>query len=390
MRRWLLFILGILLPASRAMSAAAQAETQYPVLRPNGRLQLDVAFYDQDRNPLSNGVEARRARLAVAGDLSSRLHFQLEADFADNDLEVRDAWLLYDVNSKLRLQAGNFKEPFTLEAATSSNYISFLERSLADAAFVPLRHLGFALRAHYAPFAGALGVFGNEVGSEFGPELQQSEPIGVVLRATVAPILRPRRLLHLGTDLRWRRPDVEDDDSLVVNFAAVSETHVDRTELYNTGDIPFGTSYGQWVAEAAFVYGSFSLQSEYVWTRVNRAALPEPTFGGGYVFVSVIPTGETRLYDSADGRFLTVSPARRRYGALELLLRYSVLDLNAAEVLGGAGHDWTLATNWYPHRNVRVMLNYVFTQHDAFATGDGDFLGNDDFSVFQFRVQYNF
>ncbi|MGH7463510.1 MAG: OprO/OprP family phosphate-selective porin, partial [Longimicrobiales bacterium] len=222
------------------------------------------------------------------------------------------------------------------------------------------------------------------------PDLLEDEPYGITLRGTAAPFLQPRRVLHLGGDLRWRKADVEDDDSLVVAFVARSETHVDRIELYNTGPINDGSSYGQVVAEGAVVYGSFSLQGEYIWTRVNRASVAEPVFGGGYVFASVIPTGESRIYDPVDARFNGVTAARHWYGAIELLLRYSRLDLNDDLITGGAGHDWTAAANWYPHRNLRVMLNYVFTNHDAFATGDGEFLGDDDFGVFQFRLQYNF
>jgi phosphate-selective porin OprO/OprP len=392
MTRWPL-ILGILLPAFLAFPAVGQdpdTVKRYPVLRPVGRLQLDGAFYHQDLNPLSNGAEARRARLAIAGDFSGRLHFQLEFDFADDNARVRDAWLSYDLSPYARVQAGQFKEFFTLEAVTSSLWLSFTERSLIDGAFVPPRHLGVGLRAHRNGYVGGIGFFANEIGSETGPDLQQSEPYGFTARGVAAPVLMPRRLLHIGADARWRKPDFEDGDTLVVNFEALSETHVDRTELYDTGPILDGSSYGQLGGELAFVYGSLSMQGEYVVTRVNRDFLDKPVFGGGYAFVSFIPTGESRTYDDIDARFTGVSPALHRYGAIELLLRYSRLDLNDDEVTGGAGHDWTIGLNWYPHRNLRALANYVFTNHDAFADGDGDFLGGDDFGVFQFRLQYHF
>src|SRR5262245_28935527 len=120
MTRWSL-IPGILLPTFLASAALGQEQDtakRYPILRPNGRLQTDGAFYRQDRNPLSNGAEARRARLAMGGDFSERLHFQLEVDFSDDNSKVRDAWLSYDLSPYARLQAGQFKEFFTLEAVT--------------------------------------------------------------------------------------------------------------------------------------------------------------------------------------------------------------------------------------------------------------------------------
>src|SRR5688572_31842145 len=111
-----------------SLSLLAQEPVRYPTIRPNGRLQADAAFYQEDKKDLSNGTEIRRARLAVAGELSPRWIYQLELDFADDDARVRDVWLLYRANEMLRLQLGNFKEPFSLDGITSSRFTTFIER----------------------------------------------------------------------------------------------------------------------------------------------------------------------------------------------------------------------------------------------------------------------
>ena len=381
---------GIALTALVVTPLAAQQDTtRYPTVSLRGQLQTDAAFYHEDRDPLSNGVEARRARLAAAGELSPRADYLVEVDFGDNQLNVRDAWLQYRIARELWVRAGNIKEPFTLENMTHSLRISFMERSLPVLAFAPPRHLGAELRIHRAPLEATAGIFGQQVGTLRGPTLQGSQAYGVAGRAVVAPLADSARVLQVGLDLRWRKPDFVQGDSQVVLFQAASETHVDDIALYNTGAVDSASSYAQVAAELAAVRGPLSLQAEYVQTRVARPG-PEPVFGGGYVFLSVIPTGESRTYDPVTAEFTGVSRARHRFGVLELLLRYSVLDLNGAGIIGGGGHDWTAAASWYPSRHTRLMLEYVFTEHDTLANGDGAFAGGDDFRVFQFRVQFNY
>jgi phosphate-selective porin OprO/OprP len=81
----------------------------------------------------------------------------------------------------------------------------------------------------------------------------------------------------------------------------------------------------------------------------------------------------------------------RTYGALELALRYSYLDLNSFPTLfGGREENITLAFNWYLNNYVRFMTNYVFANNDEYADDDGDLIGNDDINIFQIRMQISF
>jgi phosphate-selective porin OprO/OprP len=67
-------------------------------------------------------------------------------------------------------------------------------------------------------------------------------------------------------------------------------------------------------------------------------------------------TGETRPYKS--GAFGNVKP-KNDYGAVELGLRYSTLDLNDGIVAGGKQHDWTLGVNWYLGQHFKLQANYI-------------------------------
>ena len=377
-----------LLSLFESVSLRAQEPVRYPTIRPNGRLQADAAFYQEDKKDLSNGTEIRRARLAVAGELSPRWTYQLELDFADDDARVRDVWLLYRANEMLRLQLGNFKEPFSLDGITSSRFTTFIERSLMDA-FVPPRHFGAAVRTSFRFATASAGIFGQEPGDLGDADLQDSEGWGAAVRGSVAPIRQSRRLVHVAAALRHRTPLAQEDDETDLRFRGYSETHVDRTRFYDTGNLPDSKNFQQMGLESAVVLGSLSLQAERIWTRVNREALANSTLSGGYVYASFFPTGEHRPYDPEDGEFLGIVP-RRRMGAVELLLRYSDLDLTDGLVTGGSGHNWTAGANWYLTPNLRFMLNYIVTDHDELADANGAFEGDDDFRALYLRMQFHF
>src|SRR5437016_5303481 len=58
----------------------------------DARLFLDAAFYNDDKNPLSSGAELRRGRVAFKSALNNWWS-ELDVDFADNLVSVKDAWV---------------------------------------------------------------------------------------------------------------------------------------------------------------------------------------------------------------------------------------------------------------------------------------------------------
>lgn len=116
-------------------------------------------------------------------------------------------------------------------------------------------------------------------------------------------------------------------------------------------------------AEAAAIYGLFSLQGEYMRADVARNNLPDPGFDGWYVQGSWILTGEPRIYDFRFGTIKNPKPksivGSGGIGAWEFAFRYSGLDLNSKGVNGGKEDNITVGLNWYPHPNFKFMANYV-------------------------------
>jgi phosphate-selective porin OprO and OprP len=74
---------------------------------------------------------------------------------------------------------------------------------------------------------------------------------------------------------------------------------------------------------------------------------------------------------------------KNSYGALELAVRYSELDLNDGTVLGGRERDWTVGANWYLNRYLKLQANYVHAQSDRRGLGV-------DPNVIEIRAQIQF
>ena len=47
------------------------------------------------------------------------------------------------------------------------------------------------------------------------------------------------------------------------------------------------------------------------------------------------------------------------WGAWQVGLRFSYLDLNDKAIQGGMVYDWTAGLNWFWNPNMKIQLNYI-------------------------------
>lgn len=358
-------------------------------LKIGGRIMFDMAHIDGpdywqlggpeiDEN---DGTELRRLRIRLSGNVYEDYFYKLEVDFADNDAEIIDAFVgMNDIPYVGTFQVGQFAEPFGLEALTSANYITFMERSMATQAFIPYRSRGAAFSSTFLNDRLTLsaGVFNGGI--------EQDNHWNITGRITGLPWYANdgRRLLHLGAAYSHRNPESE------YAFAARPGSHL-ADEHFDTGELP-ADEVDLWGAETAVVLGPFSLQGEFV--RADVSFVPEHRdltflefarsfkiddrhFDGWYAQASYFLTGENRVYNPKSGAFDRVIPRRPfalhggGLGAWELAARYEDLSLDDFDirsgVIGGKGHNWTAGVNWHMTSNVRLMLNYVKSTVDQFA-----------------------
>jgi len=283
-------------------------------------------------------------------------------------------------------------ETFSLEELTSSKYITFMERSLNNA-FAPSRNTGFMLHNHMLDkrMTWSGGVFRNADG--FGDsEGDETTEGGYSLsgRITALPWYEDegRQLIHIGFSLSRQNAFKNS-----VRFSETPEMHMAK-RFVDTG--AFGAeSFNLFNPELAFVYGPFSLQTEYTLADVEleNSTDSDPDFSGYYVSGSYFLTGESRKYKTKGGVFDRVKPNRsfewgKSPGAIELTARYSQLDLSDEKIRGGRLNDVTLGINWYLNPNTRVMMNYVMA--DVNRSVGGTRLSDDDANLFGMRFQIDF
>ncbi|MDQ3563921.1 MAG: porin [Pseudomonadota bacterium] len=357
-----------------------------------GRVQVDAAWYNEDDTDagettnLDSGVEFRRTRLSAFGTLWKHWDFKSEVDFAGNGVDVKDMYIANTYLKPFTIQAGNFKEPFSLEQLTSSRFITFMERSLADA-FVPERNLGAALYYAGSNWTAAGGVFSEGVTEDDEDvEIDGGEGIGVTGRITAAPLLDSTRLVHVGGAISWRDPEESPADTLL-QFRQRPESHVADQRLVDTGEFAGTEDFMRYGAEGAFAWGPGSLQAEYIYTDVNRN-IEDVSFDGWYIYGSWFLTGESRAaaYKVEKGAFDRLKPFSNfgsgGWGAWEIAARYSTIDLSDEDIDGGEQDDFTFGLNWYPNPNLRLMANYV----KVLSIDDGEFEGASP-DIFQLRAQ---
>jgi phosphate-selective porin OprO/OprP len=348
-----------------------------------GRLMIDSANYNGATNQLGNGTALRRARLEAEGVMFGDWGYEFSIDFADKDADIKDAYLSYEGWHPLKFQFGQLKEPFSLEEMTSSRYITFMERALPNE-LTPGRHIGVGARYYSSNWTLAGGVFGEGFDDDVSNE--GDEGWGASGRVTYSPWHDDTQALHLGGALAYRKIN----DKQEIQYDARPESDITDVKFLNTDDIEESDSILVSGLEAAWVFGPWSLQGEYMRSDVRRfVGNPDLSFDGWYLYGSWFITGESRDYKFKKGAFGRVRP-NSKSGAWELALRYSTLDLNDDSIHGGEAKHWTAGLNWYINPNMRLMTNYILVDNDIDADDDGDVTGDDDLGIFQLRLQADF
>jgi len=336
-----------------------------------GRLQNDWGVYEPDNDLKESfggdgtGTKFRRARLYFQGQFFRYGFFKAEYEFSDGS----DGTSFADVYAGINfprvglLRVGYFKEPFSLQFLNNSNFISFNERSGSNV-FSPERNSGIMLNGNFlirdSTYALAFMRRTDDIGDGFASQGDYH----ITARVTGLPYFEEggTRLLHieLGYSHQFADKDVGTEykqnpsNDFAPNIVDTGVLAAKSVELLNAG--------------LAVVEGSLSLQSEVTASIPHGGFSENPVFWGAYAELSWWVTGEHRRYLRGRGVFSRVVPKNRfdpekdHWGAVELALRYSWLDLSNSGIRGGTLSEWSFALNWSPFSNMRVSNNYVLSQ----------------------------
>jgi phosphate-selective porin OprO/OprP len=389
---------------------------------------------------LDDGVNVRRARIGVLGKFMEDWNYALIYDFGGASdgfastasvngaavgflpggalSGIENAYLSYTglkpFGGKLAVEGGVMDLPFTLDEASSSNDIPFMERAAAGIAATNIATGDFrsaaGARWYTDTFWAGAYVTGPTTGaihsaSSINPP-GTTEQSGAFARAAGQIVSGKDYSLHVGGGAEWL---IKPPHNLIAGTQTLTlsdrpEVRIDPTTLVSTGAIAGVSAAQVYNAEVAATYGPLFFQGEYLWFNVDRNAfgpLPSLKFQGGYAEAAYVLTGETRPYNAASASYGGIAPANPfslsggGWGAWEIAGRYSTIDLNdrlglATGIAGGRQTIYTLALNWYANRNVRLMFDYLHgnVAKQVSPTNFGD--AGAKFDAFAMRTQVAF
>lgn len=385
-------------------------------LRLRLRLLHDFAWFNQDKElervigEEQDGTDFRAARIRLEGKAWDDFSFVGEFDFAgqsgEDSPKFRDVYLQYNGvpyfgGNQFDVRVGHFKEPFSLDELISITDRTFLENPLTDV-FVPSRNVGIQLSDALLGEPGAerltwqIGLFKETDDIPSSNDSDDDQGYQFTGRITGLPWYADegRKLLHLGFGYSHRNPD-----GARLRYGVRPESRLALFRYVDPDNLPVGfrlrdaraDDVDLFAPEAALVLGPFSLQGEYVLSKVDTTFGGDVDLSGYYAQASYIFTGEHRPYRHDRGTFDSPVPLRnfawrgdeKGWGAWEIAARYSHVDMQDGPIRGGEHTAYTLGLNWYLNPNLRISWNYIHNdvEHDLY---DGDF------DVLQTRFQLEF
>ena len=424
----------------------AKMQNDYGFFSPDANLRAafppgTVAAPGPGPNAWQDGADLRRTRIRFDGTAWEVVDFVFEYEFAQTQQVTSGAAATptpisatgpTDVYVDVKelpwlghIRVGHFKEPFSLEDyGTNDVYQTFMERSSANDAFSPNRNFGvmnwndpFEQRLVYG-----VGVFKENTNTNIGNAFDYANGAAAYTgRLGFNPWYEHdgRCVLFFGGAYSYRTFDNLDTLDRYV-YATRIPLRVGSPVILTTTSLP-ADHVQLFNAQAALVYGPFSLQGEYYNSQASGVQrglvakgvprLLNPDLEGAYVQASLFLTGEHRIYLRDIGGFGRVRPLEPFYfvphnglgsglgsifgrGAWEVAARYDYLDLNSAAfgaipaVKGVAGsaaaalpatgfeHDIDVGLNWYLNPNVKVQWDYVHALRESLTLpGEVDAFG---------------
>ena len=393
---------------------------------------------------LNDGATLRRARLGIEGTFFKNTDYKFEYDFTrGNGLNaggITDAFVRYNVSKPFSVKVGAFKEPFSLEEATSNRYTTFIERNMAVNTFVDnLNTYKVGIGANYSAErwlvassmqtegVGGYNAYGNNsLTGSTGSAINTNGGVNrnggggdtsweVNTRIGGTPWMESKtKFLHVGTSGSY----ININNNYLgtggysnggVIFANGIGNNVDRTSILNTGNLTSTSAattnkstglqanhLTRFGAESALVYGPFSAQTEYLQVDVSgRGYNNNESMNGYYGYMTYFLTGESRNYKAKTGSWDRIKPNRNfdmkgGLGAWELATGYDYMNLNDNAIKGGRASTAKFGINWYPNSHVRVMANYIHALDISTAnaaTPTGRAFNKADLDMIETRVQ---
>ena len=375
------------------------------------RVQADAAVYfgapdfcakeldgKSNSSHIGNGMSIRRARFAVKAQLDKNWYGELDTDWTSGTPEIKDAYVAFTGVPGLEIKAGNFKENFSIQRNTTSRYLMFMERAMVTY-LAPSRHLGINARYSHDWIWASAGVFGPELegaeAHEFMEAANKDYGYNEGLSYTGKVVFRPlykstTSSLHIGGAVSYRNPKTTsvEGGKIFGRYSTRNSTSINRKKYLDTDDVMGLDHELAWTAELAGHWKQLRWETAYIARGMyldpakNTADYAKQTqwAEGWYVQASWLLFGGTQNYDAGGAKY-TRTTSEHKWGNLELAFRYEYCDMNTGKlfsrkmsdvgVFGGSAEAYTVGLNYYPTKNVNIVLNWHYNNKDSYANAKG-------------------
>lgn len=361
MIRFLLLILFLFLSTKASAEVNFKFNNDQIIAELNSFFHLDFNSFNNSSSTIDNNTDSysdgfRRARLASVINFYDKIKFKADYDFIQSNLTPRDLFLEFtNILGENNLRVGHFKEPFGFEELSSVSNVNFIERSLTRV-FHPIRNNGAMIYGNLIDQNStyAIGLFQNT------DKHLNKENSNYSITGRLTNLLNESNTNRTHLGLSYRHLNIKNRNS--ISFKHQPETFYSDNFL-NTREIILNKSDSLGV-ELFTDYKSLYLQSEYLANWSKNASYDTNYYSSFYTQIGYFITSEKREYLHNTGTLGDLEYINNSdYGAVELVARYSTLDLDDKDK-NGVMDNMTLGLNYYISKQLRLMFDYTYSKNN--------------------------
>jgi phosphate-selective porin OprO/OprP len=365
-----------------------QSQDSNFVIAMHGLVQTDSrTFFSDDKVKGNDTLLLRRARPIISGTVYKDFDFLLTPEFGGNTVQIVDALANYRFDPELQLQVGKMKPPVGLEALQAEQYTFFNERTLATD-LLPYRDIGVEL--HGDLFGGLIsyagGVFNgvaDNVTTTTNSDFDNNKSFDgrVFFQPFKKTSIAALQGLGIGVAGTYQLDSGSTNNNTTTGLTQGFVTEGQQKFFTYSNSVASTGVHTRITPQGYYYWGPFGLMGEYVVNndhvsnfakKITSANLENTAWevSGGYVL-----TGENDSYNGVTPS-RPFSPFNGQWGALQLVARYSELDVDKKAFKGFADSGtsaleagaWAIGLNWYLNSNIRVNTSFSRT---TFEGGNG-------------------
>lgn len=355
--------------------------------RARGYLQTDARlFTDNDKSFAGTGTTdnflLRRVRPSFEGTVYKYFDYLISPSFDSGTASLQDAYLEYRYLPELKFRAGKFKAPFGLERLQSSAATTFVETAYPTS-LTPNYDTGFQVSGDIwegvVSYAVALSN-GTVDGSSNDTDTNNDKEVAA--RVFVSPFKLTNnevlRGLSVGVAVTHGH---QEGTSVLPTLRSPAQASVFS---YTTGVFGDGPRT-RFSPQLSWYYGSLGILGEYVSSEqsLSRNAFRDEFENEAWqISGSYVLTGEDATFRGVTP-LKPFDPSLGQWGAWEIAARYHELDIddklftnypnntfaNVNSAITGA-ESWTIGTNWYLNKNLKLQVDYEHTEFTGGAPID--------------------